>query len=186
MQEADAIKLFKCLADKSRLQILKSLMREDMYVERLAERLALTPATISFHLKKLEDAGAVTSHKEQYYTIYSLCEEVFAASMLDIIREESDEAAAQEQREAEYRRKVIAAFFEYDKLKTIPAQRKKERIVLEEIARAFEAGRNYDEQEVNRIIGQFHEDFCTLRRDMVAEGLLAREGSRYQLGKLEK
>ena len=53
MTEADAIKLFKCLADKSRLQILKSLMREDMYVERLAERLGLTPATISFHLKKL-------------------------------------------------------------------------------------------------------------------------------------
>ena len=39
MQEEEAVRLFKCLADKSRLQILKSLMREDMYVERLAERL---------------------------------------------------------------------------------------------------------------------------------------------------
>ena len=53
MQEEEAVRLFKCLADKSRLQILKSLMREDMYVERLAERLSLTPATISFHMKKL-------------------------------------------------------------------------------------------------------------------------------------
>ena len=53
MTEADAINLFKCLADKSRLQILKSLAVEDMYVERLAERLGLTPSTISFHLKKL-------------------------------------------------------------------------------------------------------------------------------------
>lgn len=77
MLEADAIKLFKCLADKSRLQILKSLTVEDMYVERLAERLGLTPATISFHLKKLEDAKAVTSYKEQYYTMYSICKEVF-------------------------------------------------------------------------------------------------------------
>jgi len=58
MLEADAIKLFKCLADKSRLQILKSLIKEEMYVERLAERLGLTPATISFHVKKLEEAGA--------------------------------------------------------------------------------------------------------------------------------
>ena len=57
MLEADAIKLFKCLADKSRLQILKSLVQEEMYVERLAERLGLTPATISFHLKKLEEAA---------------------------------------------------------------------------------------------------------------------------------
>ena len=36
MVEEEAIKLFKCLADKSRMQILKSLMVEDMYVERLA------------------------------------------------------------------------------------------------------------------------------------------------------
>ena len=104
MRESDAIKLFKCLADKSRLQILKSLMQEDMYVERLAGRLALTPATISFHLKKLEDAGAVTSRKEQYYTMYSIRQEVFSARMIDIIREQSPEADVQAQREQEYRR----------------------------------------------------------------------------------
>ena len=64
MTETQAIQLFKCLADKSRVQILKSLMIEEMYVERLAQRLNLTPATISFHLKKLEDVGAVASKKE--------------------------------------------------------------------------------------------------------------------------
>ena len=101
MLEADAIKLFKCLADKSRLQILKSLVKEEMYVERLAERLNLTPATISFHLKKLEDAGAVTSRKEQYYTMYSIRNEVFMTNILDIIKEESDEADEQKQREEE-------------------------------------------------------------------------------------
>ena len=58
MTETEAIRLFKCLSDKSRLQILKSLAQEDMYVERLAERLGLTPPTVSFHLKKLADAGA--------------------------------------------------------------------------------------------------------------------------------
>ena len=67
MKETEAIGLFKCLADKSRLQILKSLAVEDMYVERLAERLDLTPSTISFHLKKLSEAGAVTAYKNQYY-----------------------------------------------------------------------------------------------------------------------
>lgn len=60
MNEAEAVRLFKCLSDKSRLQILKSLAIEDMYVERLAERLNLTAPTVSFHLKKLADAGAVT------------------------------------------------------------------------------------------------------------------------------
>ena len=61
MTEQQAIQLFKCLSDPSRLQILKSLMQEDMYVERLAERLNLTAATISFHLRKLEAAGDYTA-----------------------------------------------------------------------------------------------------------------------------
>lgn len=86
MGEAEVIKLFKCLADKSRLQILRSLLSEDMYVERLAQRLELTPATISFHMKKLEDAGAVRSYKDQYYTMYSINREIFRGSVLELIR----------------------------------------------------------------------------------------------------
>ncbi len=179
MIEADAIKLFKCLADKSRLQILKSLIQEDMYVERLAERLGLTPATISFHLKKLEDAQAVTSYKEQYYTMYSIRQEVFMTNIIDIIKEESDEAKEQRQREEAYRTKVINAFFEYGKLKAIPSQRKKERICLEEIAKSFEMNKGYDEKEVNEIIEGFFDDYCTIRRDMISEGIMKREGTTY-------
>ena len=179
MVEEEAIKLFKCLADKSRMQILKSLMIEDMYVERLAERLGLTPATISFHLKKLEDAKAVTSYKDQYYTMYSLQKEVFMTRIIDIIREESDEAREQQRREENYRKKVISAFFEYGRLKAIPAQRKKEKICLEEIAGSFEIGKEYDEKEVNSIIKGFFDDYCTIRRDMISEGIMQRKGTVY-------
>ena len=180
MTETQAIALFKCLADKSRIQILKSLIEEEMYVERLSERLDLTPATISFHLKKLVEAGAVKSRKEQYYTIYSVNDEVFNVSILDILREESEEKDLQAERDEAYRKKVIDSFFEYGKLKSIPTQRKKERIVLEEIVKAFEAGRSYTEREVNIIIADFNDDFCTLRRDMVAEKLLVREKNQYK------
>ena len=159
MTETDAIKLFKCLADKSRLQILKSLLNEDMYVERLAERLGLTPPTISFHLKKLEDAGAVKSYKDQYYTMYSICRDVFMTNIIDIISEQSAEADEQNEREEAYRKKVIDAFMEYGKLKSIPAQRKKKRIILELIAEKFEPGRHYTEREVNIIIADFNDDF---------------------------
>lgn len=179
MTEPQAIALFKCLADKSRLQILKSLAMEDMYVERLAERLGLTAPTISFHLKKLTDAGAVTSYKTQYYAMYSLRKDVFMTSILDIIKEESDEAALQAQREEQYRRKVLSSFFEYGKLKSIPAQRKKERIVLEELVKSFEFGRMYPEREVNLILADYYDDFCTLRRDLVDEKLLARNKEGY-------
>lgn len=119
MTETEAIKLFKALSDKSRLQILKSLAMEDMYVERLA------------------------------------------------------------QRDAAYRQKVIDSFFEYGKLKSIPAQRKKERIILEVIAEKFEPDHIYSEREVNLIIADFHDDFCTIRRDMIGKKLLDRDRNGY-------
>ena len=138
MTEEQALKLFKGLADRSRLQILKSLLEEDMYVERLAQRLELTPATVSFHLKKLMDAGAVSSRREQYYTMYSINKEVFQCRILDILGEKSSDAQRQQEREARYRQRVLDSFFEYGRLKSIPAQRKKERICLEEIAKELD------------------------------------------------
>ena len=179
MGETETIKLFKCLADRSRLHILRSLLGEDMYVERLAERLDLTPATISFHMKKLEDAGAVRSYKDQYYTMFSINREIFQGSMLDLIRGEAEEDAEQKQRDAAYRQKVIDSFFEYGRLKSIPSQRKKEQICLEEMAKAFETGRVYEEPEVNEILLRFHEDYCTIRRDMIAEKIMERNGTSY-------
>ena len=179
MTEEQALKLFKGLADRSRLQILKSLLEEDMYVERLAQRLELTPATVSFHLKKLMDAGAVSSRREQYYTMYSIKKEVFQCRLLDILGEKASDAQRQQEREARYRQRVLDSFFEYGRLKAIPAQRKKERICLEEIAKELELGRPYPERELNQVLLRFHQDYCTLRRDMISEGILRREEGLY-------
>ena len=179
MTEEQALKLFKGLADRSRLQILKSLLEEDMYVERLAQRLELTPATVSFHLKKLMDAGAVSSRREQYYTMYSINKEVFQCRILDILGEKSSDAQRQQEREARYRQRVLDSFFEYGRLKSIPAQRKKERICLEEIAKELELGRPYPERELNQVLLRFHQDYFTLRRDMISEGILRREEGLY-------
>lgn len=179
MTEMEAIGLFKCLADKSRLQILKSLAVEDMYVERLAQRLGLTAATVSFHLKKLAQAGAVSSYKSQYYTMYALNRALFDTTILDIVQEESEEADLQAQRDEAYRQHVLDSFFQDGRLKTIPAQRKKKRIVLQALVEQFEPQRIYPEPEVNAILARYHDDVCTLRRDMVGERLLERNPQGY-------
>ena len=180
MTETQALMLFKCLADRSRLQILKSLAIEDMYVERLAERLGLTPPTISFHLKKLSEAGAVKSYKTQYYTMYALRRDELTLPVVDMIAGATDQSSQQELRDAQYRQKVIETFFEYGRLKAIPAQRKKARICLEEIVKVLEPERVYTEPELNEVLLRFHEDYCTLRRDMISEGLLRRENGLYE------
>ena len=179
MMQEDALKLFKCLSDTSRLRIVQSLNQGDMYTELLAERLDLTPSTVSFHMKKLEDAGLIVSHKEQYYTVYSLNREVLEKTIYDIAVSEPEQIDEQQKREEAYRRKVISAFFEYGRLRSIPVQRKKKIICYEQIAALFEIGKVYGEKEVNDIISPIHEDYCTIRRDMISEGIFRRDGSQY-------
>jgi len=173
------VAMFKCLADKTRLAIIQSLVQEDMYTERLAERLGVSAPTVSFHLKKLIDVGFVQARKEQYYTMYALCKEVLSFNVLDKIASEAanDQAAA---RDEAYRQGVIKAFFKYGKLKTVPAQRKKREIILQEMCKAFEDGREYTEREVNLIIADFHDDFAWLRRSMIEFDLMARDNGIYR------
>lgn len=185
MTEQESLQLFKCLSDRSRLQILKSLLEEDMYVERLSERLGLSAATVSFHLKKLSEAGAVTSHKEQYYTLYSINRELFAPSLLTLLGGKTEKADEMAERDEQYRKKVIASFFEYGKLRAIPVQRKKERIVLEELVKAFEPDRDYTEKEVSETLMRYYDDYCTLRRDMISEKLMTRTDGVYRRVKNE-
>ena len=111
--------------------------------------------------------------------MYSLNRALFDITLLSVLQEKSEEADLQQQRDAKYRQKVIDAFFEYGKLKSIPAQQKKRRIVLEVIADQFERGKIYPEREVNLIIADFHEDFCTIRRDMIGEHLMERDARGY-------
>ena len=47
------------------------------------------------------------------------------------------------------------------------------------IAQRFIPGRVYSEKELNDTIAQVHEDYCTIRRDMIGEGILRRDGSEY-------
>lgn len=69
MTEEQALKLFKGLADRSRLQILKSLLEEDMYVERLGPAAGAHPRHGVFPFKKADGRrggllppGAVLHH----------------------------------------------------------------------------------------------------------------------------
>ena len=179
MTQKNALRIFKSLSDLSRLRIVQALMQGEMYAELLAERLGLTPSTVSFHMKKLEEAGIVFSRKEQYYTVYSLRRDMLTASLLDIAASEPEQLDEQVKREKEYRQKVIDAFFEYGKLRSIPVQRKKKQICYEVIAERFVPGRVYTEKELNEIIAAIHEDYCTIRRDMIGEGILSRNGSEY-------
>lgn len=52
--------------------------------------------------------------------------------------------------------------------------------VLAYVARRFERGREYTEDEVNRVLSAVDDDFATLRRYLVDAHLLTRERNAYR------
>lgn len=176
MAEKDnALVLFKALADKTRLAIVRILWQSDSYVELIASKLSLTPGTVSFHLKKLEAAGLVTCHRSQFYVIYRLEREQFDAKISDFLEVPLDTDG-----DEKYKRQIISVFFEYGRLTHLPSQLKKREIVCEHLADSFDIGRDYTETEVNEILTRYHDDYCTVRREMVSHGFLGRENGIYR------
>ncbi|MDD5258871.1 MAG: metalloregulator ArsR/SmtB family transcription factor [bacterium] len=67
-----AEKVFKALADKNRLRILKMLQRKPMCVCEIREVLGLAQPTVSKHLKILKDAGIIEDWQDGLWTNYQL------------------------------------------------------------------------------------------------------------------
>lgn len=65
------------------------------------------------------------------------------------------------------------------RLRTIPSKHHKLLVVLDRLAQEFEPGRTYPEAEVNEVLQRFHPDHAALRRYLVDEQFLTREGGRY-------
>lgn len=78
---------------------------------------------------------------------------------------------------AERRREnVLRAFLDGKRLTAIPATHAKRLVVLDAIAQDFEPGVRYTERQVNLILGKRHADTAALRRYLVDDGFLEREG----------
>ncbi len=163
--------LFQALGHPIRLLIVNLVRMRPRHGQELAQILNLTPATISFHLNKLAVAGLLQSAKDQYYQTYSLVGGVLDRTLLEVVSL-PQAGLKREVEEDAFRKKVLAAFLHRGRLKSIPAQLKKRQVILEHIVQSFEPDRAYTQQEVNRILVEFHEDVATLRRELVGTGLM--------------
>lgn len=74
MKTKDAVRALSALAQESRLEVFRLLVRRGpcgLAAGELSEKLGLPPATMSFHLKELSNAGLITSRRESRSIIYS-------------------------------------------------------------------------------------------------------------------
>jgi hypothetical protein len=74
---------------------------------------------------------------------------------------------------------VLGRFLAGGRITQMPAKRSRRLVVLDHVARAFEPGRRYAERDVNVVLRAFFADYAALRRYLVDEGFLTRDGGEY-------
>jgi predicted transcriptional regulator len=173
------LEFFKALADEKRLQIVGLLAQRDYSVEELAAILDLSSATVSHHLRRLVNAGLVQAVADQHYHVYSLQRETLHDMSEEILSQDTLEETTENLDLDAYDRKVLRDWMEDGRLKQIPRQWKKREVILRYLLKQFEPERRYTEREVNEIISRTHEDYATLRRELVDSRRLARDHEVY-------
>lgn len=79
-----------------------------------------------------------------------------------------------------YQTSVLNAFINKEgKLKNIPSQKKKKLVILEYLVRKLDQ-ESYSELQINQFIKQYHEDFCTIRREFIVNGYMDRDAGSYK------
>ncbi len=189
MIDPELLTALKALSDASRLRIVGLLAEgKSMTVEQLAAATSLTPGTVVHHMKRLREAGLVESKSRPPYVDYSL--KIgrlgqIGGELHRLGREQAGEATEPIGRPAwasAEEARTLRAFFDGDRLTSIPAQHGKRLTVLRYLAETvFERKRKYPEKEVNQLLAVRHPDAASLRRYLVDEGYMTRKNSVYRL-----
>jgi biotin operon repressor len=183
--------MLKALADANRLNMLGWLSQREHSVQELASLAGLKEPTVSHHLSKLREVGLVNLRQDGNYRYYRVNQprlDQFKAMVNNIEQlpakaEEADEAWIDALNVSEDDRKVLHTYTLNGRLQRIPSKEKKLLSVLRWLETKFEADTFYDEKDVNNILSEVHDDYATLRRDLVDFGFLRRErgGGKYWL-----
>ena len=178
---ATLLAFFKAMANESRLRIVGLLAERERSVQELAELLALKEPTVSHHLAALKSLGLVAVRAEGVTRWHALKLEALTQLNRALLDQKGVQAlTAQVTDTGGWEARVLASFVTRDgALATIPASRRKRRIVLKWLADRFEGGRRYREGEVNEILQRHHWDCATLRRELIGYGMMGREGGVY-------
>lgn len=166
----EAARLLGVLADPDRLKVVAALVLGAWSVRDLETSTALDRKTIEHALARLV-AGDLVERDRAGYRLK--IEDLRAAA-----RAAADERRAREAGPAGAS-EVVARFIKGGRLTSMPSAKSKRVAVLDHIAQSFEPGRRYPEAKVNEVLRSFHDDYASLRRYLVDEGLLEREAGKY-------
>jgi len=169
------VQFFKVMADESRLKIIGLLSTGERSVGELAELLALQEPTVSHHLARLRELGLVAVRADANSRFYRLDRRRLEALNRELLRVHEADLWLKELNMDDAERKIVSDYVENGRLKQIPSKQKKLLVILRWLAGQFEEERRYTEQEVNDILRRYHDDYASLRRNLIEYRLLERE-----------
>ena len=174
------LSFFKALANESRLKLLGILSQTECSVEDLAARLQLREPTVSHHLNKLKELDLVVMRSQGNTHFYQLNKDTLVNLNKSLFSPEQMASWTKNVPVDAWSSKVLKNYLNGDRLKEIPASRKKRLVILQWLVNKFELGKTYTEKEVNQILSQHHDDYATLRREFIGYRLMERNNDIYQ------
>jgi hypothetical protein len=174
--ESPLLRVLGALAEPRRLRMAAALSTSPCTLDELAHAAGVSGATAVHHLKVLERAGLVSKGGHGAAVRYSIQTGALRSASARLARLEGQSPP---QRPREYRDRVISIFFEGERLRRMPAQERKRRIVLEHVAERFSADERLPERDVNSRLLPVSDDVASLRRALVDNHLLERQQGVY-------
>ena len=171
---------FKALANENRLKLIGILSQTECSVEDLAARLQLKEPTVSHHLSKLKELDLVTMRSQGNTHFYQLNADTLTRINKSLFSPEQMASWTKDISKSAWEDKVLQNYLNGDRLKELPASRKKRLVVLQWLVSKFKLNQSYGELEVNQILKQHYDDYATIRREFIGYSLMQRENGIYQ------
>ncbi|MFF8838882.1 DUF2087 domain-containing protein [Streptomyces sp. NPDC015130] len=152
------------LAQNDRRSAYAALVLGATSLAQVAERTGLRPAAAAMVLQKLVE-GRIARHDPERGG-YAILDDTFRLAVREEVRVTGRGGGD-----------GAGAYFRKGRLTSIPGNAQVRKRVLTVVADSFDKGVVYPESKVNAICGGWLDDWVTLRRALVDEGLLVRDDS---------
>ena len=183
LSEDDALQplfsLASALLDTDRLRIAARLVNGPTNRMDLAEVTGLPHRELLRQLGLLQYFGLVklqepAPRNPDHYSNYELNDDAFRQA-----RQAMGKLKGRKPRPTDARLMTLETFMPGGKLLAFPRKQEQLQVILDEIALRFETEREYEETDVNVILEEVNEDYCTIRRHLVDFGYLSRHKGVY-------
>ncbi len=166
--------LCRLLAEPVRLRTYAAVALGAGTPSEVADRAGLVARETIRALGQLETGGLVSTVEGRLVADLDAFKVAVRESLADGTEAESEPLDPDRERAA-----VLRVFIRDGRLVSIPAVRRKRRVVLEHLASCFEPGVKYPERAVDAVLRAWHADYASLRRFLVDEDLMMRERGLY-------